>query len=69
VVSPSHTSPAANDVKDCLQFAMMVGTSFGVRLDYYRSGPELVRRCSGMGDCGGPGHTRSLGRIGIQVAA
>jgi hypothetical protein len=36
MVSPSHTSPAANDVKDCLQFAMMVGTSLCVWLDHDR---------------------------------
>ena len=68
VVSPSHAGPAANDVEDGLQVAVVVGTSLRVGLDYNRAGPQFGRSGSGMGDGGGPGHTGGLRRIRIQVA-
>ena len=38
-VAPTHTRTASNDVDHRLQFAMMVGAGFGVRLDDYGTGP------------------------------
>jgi hypothetical protein len=68
MVSPSHASSAANDVKDCLQFARVMRSGLGIRLDYDRAGPQFARACSGVCNCGGPCYTRSLGRVGVQVA-
>ncbi len=45
---------------------MMVGTSFGVRLNDYGTGPQLtgpgVRVRNGGGSC----HSSGLGRVGVQ---
>ena len=65
VVSPSHTGPAAHDVENGFQVAMVVGAGLGVGLDYDRAGPQFARSGSGVGDGGSPGHARRLGSVGV----
>jgi hypothetical protein len=68
VVAPSHAGPAANDIEDGFQVAVVVRAGLGVGLDYNCAGPQSAGSRSGVSDGGGPGHTGSLGSVWVQVA-
>ena len=68
MIAPSHASPAAHNVEDGLQLAVMVRPGPGVGLDYDCAGPEFARPSPGVGDGGGTSHARGLGRVGVEVA-
>ena len=69
MIPPSHPSPAAHDVEDGFQLAVMVRSGLCVGLDENCAGPQFAGSCSGVGDGGGTSHAGSLGRIRIQVAS
>jgi carboxymethylenebutenolidase len=68
LIAPAHASPAPDYVEDSLQFAVVVGTGFGVGLNDDGSGPELTGAGAGVGDGGGARHSGSLRGVRIQVA-
>ena len=68
VVSPAHASPAANDIEDRFELAVVMRSRFRVGLDYHRAGPQFTCSRSGVCNGGRPGHTRSLGRVRVQLA-
>jgi hypothetical protein len=68
VVAPTHTGPAANDIEDGFQVAMVVWSGLRVRLYYNRASPQFARARSGVCNGCGPCHTESLGRVRVKVA-
>lgn len=64
-LSPTHARATSDDEDHCLQLAMMVGTSFGVRLNDYSTGPELTGPDARLRDGGGSRHSRGLRRVGV----
>lgn len=65
-LSSTHACATSDDVDYCLELAMMVGTSFGLRLNDYSTGPELTGADAGVRDRGGSRHSGCLRRVGIQ---
>ena len=65
-IAPAHPGPTSDDVYNSLQFAMMVRTGLGVRLNHYGTGPQLTCPGTRMSNGGGPCHSRSLGRVHVQ---
>ena len=59
-ITPSHACTTSDDIDHCFQFSMMVGASFGVRLDHYSTCPQLTCPSTRMRDSCGPCHSRSL---------
>ena len=59
-ITPPHAGTTSDDIDHCFQFSMMVGASFGVRLDHYSTGPQLTCPSARMRDSCGPCHSRSL---------
>jgi len=68
VVSPSHTGPATNDVKDGFEFAVVMRSGLCVGLNYHRAGPQFARARSSVSDGCCASHAGSLGRVGVQIA-
>jgi len=64
--SPAHTRSAADHVDDALQFAMMVGTGLGIRMNLNRAGPYFVRTRPSVIDRCRPRHAGSLRGIEIE---
>ena len=67
-VSPPHACAAANDVKNGLQFPMVMRTRLGVRLHHHRTRPQLTRTRPGVSDSGSTRHSGRLWRIQVQIA-
>src|SRR5450755_2946907 len=67
-VAPAHSRMTADDVNHRLQFAMVVGAGFGVRLNHNGTGPQLTGPGTRMSDGGCPRHSRGLGRVGVQFS-
>ena len=68
-LAPAHASPAAHDVNDAFQCAVVVRSGLGVGVDRHGSGPELSRASSGVINGGRPRHAGGLRRIEIQLRA
>ena len=66
-IAPAHARTTSDDVKHRLQFAMMVGTRSGVRLNDYGTGPQLARASTGVSNGGSSGHSRGLRRVRVQL--
>jgi hypothetical protein len=47
---------------------MMVGTGLGVWLNYDRTGPQLTGASSRVSNGCSPRHSRSLGRVHVQIS-
>src|SRR5262249_26808570 len=62
---PTHARTTSDDVDHRLKLAMMVGTSFGARLNDYRTGPQLTRPGARVRNGGGPCHSGGLGRVAV----
>jgi len=68
-LAPAHPGPAAHDVDDALEVAVVMGPRLGVRLDGDRAGPELGGAGGRLRDRGGPTHPGRLRRVRVEVAA
>src|SRR5580693_266802 len=66
-ITPPHACTTSDDIDHCFQFSMMVGTSFGVRLDHYCTCPQLTCPSTRMRDSCGPCHSRRLSCICVQL--
>src|ERR1700733_2210556 len=67
VVSPAHASLPANDVENGFELAVVMRSRFCVGLDYHRAGPQFTCSRSRVRNGRRPGHTRSLGRVRVQL--
>lgn len=65
-IAPAHARTPSHDINHCLQFAVVVGTCFCVRLNNYGTSPQLTGPCTRAGNSGRPRHSGGLGRVGIQ---
>ena len=68
VVSPPHASPAANNVEDCFELAVVMRSGLCVGLDYDRAGPQLTGSRSGVCNGSRPSHAGSLRCVRVQIA-
>lgn len=66
VIAPAHAGTTSNDIDDGLQFAVVVGSGFGVRLNHYGAGPQFTGPCACLRDGGGSRHSWRLGCIGVK---
>src|SRR5258708_328564 len=67
-ITPSHASPALNDVDDTFKLAVMMRSGFCVGMNAYSSSPQLRSARSRVSDRGRAIHPRSLRRVGIEFA-
>ena len=67
--APAHSRPAADDIDDAFQFAVMVRPGLGVGMNRYSSRPKLGSAGARMGNRRRPRHPRSLRGIGIELRA
>src|SRR5512144_3147348 len=67
-LAPAHARPAADNINDAFQFAVMVRRGLSVRMNLHCAGPEFIgaRHRSIYRCCAR--HTRSLGSIEIKLA-
>src|SRR5204863_4050635 len=54
MIAPPHSRPAADDIEDALQLAVMMCAGLGVGLHHHRACPQLAGARAGMGDRRGP---------------
>lgn len=69
IYTPSHTCPAAHNVYDAFQFAMMVSSRFGIGINGDRACPKFASPRPRMCDCGRSRHARRLRCIEIELGA
>jgi hypothetical protein len=67
--SPTHTSPAAEDIDDAFEVAVMVGAGLGVRLYRNPTGPDILRTEPCGVDRRRTGHSRRLRSVRIEGVA
>src|ERR1700712_4840939 len=65
-LTPTHPGPAAEDVDDAFEFAVMVRTGPRARIDGDRPGPQLLRPDPVVRNRGGAIHARGLWCVEIQ---
>src|SRR5215207_1719206 len=63
VLSPPHPRTATDYVDHALQFSVVMGTGFGVRVDLDGTRPQLVCASRGLRNGCRPRHARRLGGI------
>lgn len=66
MISPAHPRTTSHNVDHRLQFAVMVGRRFGVRLNHYRTSPQLTSACSRVRNGRCPRHSRGLRCVAVQ---
>ena len=64
-ITPAHAGTTSHDVDHGLQFAMMVRSGFGVRLNNYGTSPQLTGSCTRVRYSSSPCHSRALRCVGI----
>src|SRR4029077_14699534 len=67
MISPPHACTTSDNINHGLQLAMMMWTSFSVRLNDDGTGPQLTGPGAGVRNGSGPCHTGGLGRIAVHV--
>jgi hypothetical protein len=68
VIAPTHARTSSDNVENRLQLAMVVGARLGVGPNDYGTGPQLTCPGTRMSNGSGPCHSRSLGRVRVQLA-
>lgn len=66
LLAPTHASLALDDVDHGFQVAMMMGASFGVRMDVHRAGPDFLSAGAGEVDGGGAVHAWRLRCVAVE---
>jgi len=66
LLAPTHASLALDDVDHGFQVAMVVGASFGVRMDVHRAGPDFLSAGAGEVDGSGAVHAWRLRCVAVE---
>lgn len=69
LIAPTKASTAANHINDRFELTMMMRAGFGVGINDHGSSPKFLCANLSVGDGLGPSHSRSLWRVGIELAA